>query len=90
MEKISVGCPRLPTLALIPLFSKQAAGLGLGAWAGNRAWLELNSMLLPLFLHFSLPCLLLHVDFPLTVMDIASLFVVEGVTVEILPCDNFT
>ena len=33
MEKISVGCRRLPTLSLIPVFSKQAAGLGLGAWA---------------------------------------------------------
>ena len=68
MEKIAVGCPQLPTLALIPLFSKQAVGLGLRAWASNRAWLGLNIMLLPLFLQFFLPCLLVSVDFPLTVM----------------------
>ena len=37
MDKISVGCSWLPPLALIPLFSKQTAGLRLRVGAGNNA-----------------------------------------------------
>lgn len=84
MDKISVGCSWLPTLALIPLFSEQAEALRLRVGAGNNAWLEINIMFFPLFLYFFL--LVIWYLFSTYGGDIYNLSLWwRGVMVEILP-----